>query len=1163
MKKFIFFLIAVLFTFGLKAQSTDAALTTQANVIRNETNAGANTKTRIANMFQGLIDSKVSLLGSYANPSWITSLAWSKITSTPTTLAGYGITDAQAIDADLTAIAALSSTGILVRTGSNTFVLRTATGTTNRLTVTNGDGVSGNPTFDLSATLEASFGKVANPLSQFASTTSAQLAGVLSDELGTGTVVFSSTLSSYQPIDSDLTAIAALTPSNDDFIQRKAGVWTNRTIAQVKTDLGVVSLTDGSGLTFDTDHFDLGGTITRDTDIEGAGYSLNLGLTGSRFLGINIFAGTNGFNIISSGGSSALAVDNGVTNQYLLISGSQTNLETIGFGLIGNSSTALFTDNRSTKRGLQYAADYSANYTTRSIPDRAYVDTKQPLNSNLTTIAGLSPSNDDILQRKSGAWTNRTLAQYRTDLALVVDAINDGVTTTAPSQNAVFDALALKQPLDAGLTAFATLDIVANAGKKLEWDGSGTPVAVAQLTNPCSTPGCLAMWDVASFTNLDPGTEGYVLTIVSGVPAYAVSSAASSGTSNEVQFTDNAGGFVNNGIASGGTGKLWFIDTGVAALQMESTGNILTLGRNLTLSGSDNNVGAGYKLIINGGDALSGNNNGGNIELNAGSKSGSGTPGIIKLNTGSATTIGYVWTATATDGSGDWQVSSGGGGGGSGTVTTVSVVTANGFAGSVATATTTPAITISTTLTGILKGNGTAMSVATAGTDYTTPSSTETFTNKTWNGAVIGSPYGGAGAINGILKANGSGTVSLAVSGTDYQAAGLSRLLTGTNTFSGAVEDIGTATNTYTYTANNLGAYSTPVGSLYRNTQAALTGAQQYSPATIKEARGFRTASGGASETVLFAEYDIPVQGVNSPAITRFWRTSIDGSSWFSAMNLNVNEINSTAILTVNGTGAFGPVTATTGTFSSSISSSTTISATNKISTNGLATGISSKSANYALTVNDKTILVDATSGNITITIPAASTLTGSEFTVEKIDATANTVTIDPNASETIEGATTVVLNQQRSSISFKGDGTNFRVEKEVSPEWVSSTVSTYTNYTTTATYQNVTSITLSAGDWDISAFFTYSANSATITAGSDALFVISTTTASASGATEGFNIAHVPQAALLGTSKFSDAITPYRVSPTTSTTYYLNSQATYTLGNPQCVGTLSAVRAR
>lgn len=60
--------------------------------------------------------------------------------------------------------------------------------------------------------------------------------------------------------------------------------------------------------------------------------------------------------------------------------------------------------------------------------------------------------------------------------------------------------------------------------------------------------------------------------------------------------------------------------------------------------------------------------------------------------------------------------------GGSGTVTSVSVVSANGFAGTVATDTTTPAITISTTITGLLKGNGTAISAAVAGTDYLTPS---------------------------------------------------------------------------------------------------------------------------------------------------------------------------------------------------------------------------------------------------------------------------------------------------------------------------------------------------------------------------------------------------------------------------------------------------------
>jgi len=54
---------------------------------------------------------------------------------------------------------------------------------------------------------------------------------------------------------------------------------------------------------------------------------------------------------------------------------------------------------------------------------------------------------------------------------------------------------------------------------------------------------------------------------------------------------------------------------------------------------------------------------------------------------------------------------------GSGTVTAVSVVSANGFAGT-SSGGATPALTISTSITGILKGNGTAISAATSGTDY-------------------------------------------------------------------------------------------------------------------------------------------------------------------------------------------------------------------------------------------------------------------------------------------------------------------------------------------------------------------------------------------------------------------------------------------------------------
>lgn len=49
-------------------------------------------------------------------------------------------------------ITGFSSTGHLVRTGAGTYAFRTQTGTANRIDVTNGTGVAGNPTFDISAT---------------------------------------------------------------------------------------------------------------------------------------------------------------------------------------------------------------------------------------------------------------------------------------------------------------------------------------------------------------------------------------------------------------------------------------------------------------------------------------------------------------------------------------------------------------------------------------------------------------------------------------------------------------------------------------------------------------------------------------------------------------------------------------------------------------------------------------------------------------------------------------------------------------------------------------------------------------------------------------------------------------------------------------------------
>jgi hypothetical protein len=73
----------------------------------------------------------------------------------------------------------------------------------------------------------------------------------------------------------------------------------------------------------------------------------------------------------------------------------------------------------------------------------------------------------------------------------------------------------------------------------------------------------------------------------------------------------------------------------------------------------------------------------------------------------------------------------------------------------------------------------------------------------------------------------------------------------------------------------------------------------------------------------------------------------------------------------------------------------------------------------------DFAILCDATSGAITLTLPAAASNTGRLYFIKKTDAGANAVTVDGNASETIDGATTIVaLGNQNEAILIVCNGT-------------------------------------------------------------------------------------------------------------------------------------------
>ncbi len=67
----------------------------------------------------------------------------------PSTLAGYGITDAQPLDGDLASLAALSTTGILVRSATNIIATRTLEAGSSRISIANADGTANNPAIDV------------------------------------------------------------------------------------------------------------------------------------------------------------------------------------------------------------------------------------------------------------------------------------------------------------------------------------------------------------------------------------------------------------------------------------------------------------------------------------------------------------------------------------------------------------------------------------------------------------------------------------------------------------------------------------------------------------------------------------------------------------------------------------------------------------------------------------------------------------------------------------------------------------------------------------------------------------------------------------------------------------------------------------------------------
>lgn len=330
-------------------------------------------------------------------------------------------------------------------------------------------------------------------------------------------------------------------------------------------------------------------------------------------------------------------------------------------------------------------------------------------------------------------------------------------------------------------------------------------------------------------------------------------------------------------------------------------------------------------------------------------------------------------------------------GGGTGTVTSVSVVTANGFAGSVADPTTTPAITLSTTITGILQGNGTAISAAST----TGSGAVVLATSPTLVTPVIGAATGTSLSVSGsltsatslILEETGAGTDTITIQAPASIAASYTLTLpvddgdsgqvlstNGSGVLSwvsaGGVPTTITVANEATDTSCFIGFFTAATGDLGPKTNANLTFNSNTGVLTAAQ-----TIVGSISGNAATASA-VAVGGITGLGTGVATALAINVGSAGAFVTFNgalgtpssgtVTNLTGTASININGT--VGATTPTTGVFTTLVAGSTT---SLLLGTAGSAVG----NIGFRNATSGTITLTPATGalGTVTLTLPAAT----------------------------------------------------------------------------------------------------------------------------------------------------------------------------------------------
>lgn len=176
---------------------------------------------------------------------------------------------------------------------------------------------------------------------------------------------------------------------------------------------------------------------------------------------------------------------------------------------------------------------------------------------------------------------------------------------------------------------------------------------------------------------------------------------------------------------------------------------------------------------------------------------------------------------------------------------------------------------------------------------------------------------------------------------------------------------------------------------------------------------------------------------------------------------------------------------------------------------------------------------------------------TGAAGTGASANGTVGSIVLSP-------GGSTTVLTANTDGVSFKGTIAVGNATAGNVGEFVSSLVAVGSPVAlTTATAANVTSISLTAGDWDVDGNINFSASSATVTGTSGGI-----TATSATVPTDGSEVYSGVQVTLLSETD-SVTIPRKRINVNSTTTVYLVGKSTFSAGSVGAFGSINARRVR